>query len=293
MNDEQVLLESPSARNFQLAQIEDRSEELLNKAKVLHFNVWQGVGAATTEQIAKFYEVSIETVRQTVKRNHQEFEADGLKVLRGKELSLVSDMLSLTNKARNVTIWNPRATLRLGYLLRDSAVAKAVRTTSLDFIEKAASPKTHAEITLAHSQRLVDDEKWKAQKEKWQAESDQRFASLESDMQEMKQIRSDAIKELHQLPPSKEPAPPLTERACLRQLVNKWCDATKVDQQIAWRKLYTELYYRDGFNVNTRMKKGEYKTKLDLIASCGKISVLYAITRDIFGGGNGQGGSHA
>jgi hypothetical protein len=288
-NNEQVLLESQTARNAQIAQIEDRSEELLNKAKVLHFNVWQGVGAATTEQVAEFYEVTIETVRQTVKRNHQEFETDGLKVLRGKELSLVSDMLSLTNKARNVTIWNPRSTLRLGYLLRDSAIAKAVRTTSLDFIEQAAHqtpPKTQAEINLVQAQLMVD-------REKWEAEANQRFQSLESKVQKIEQKSIDATNELRQLPPSKEPAPPLTERASLRQLVNKWCKATNVDQHTAWTKLYSELYYRDGFSVNVRMKSGKYAKKIDAIVDCGKLSVLYAIACDIFGNSNGQGGSHA
>jgi hypothetical protein len=295
MNNEEVLLESPSARNFQLAQIEDRAEELLNKAKALHFALWQETRTeiATTEQIAEFYEVSIETVSKAAKRHRVEFESDGLRVLRGKELGVVMDKLSITNKTRNLTIWNPRATLRLGYLLRDSTVAKAVRTTSLDFIEQAASPKTHAEITLAHSQRLVDDERWKAQKEKWEAEANQRFTSLESDMQKMKQIRIDAIEELHQLPPSKEPAPPLTERASLRQLVNKWCKATNIDQHTAWTKLYSELYYRDGFSVNARMNSGKYAKKIDAIIDCGKLSVLYAIARDIFGSGSGQGGSRA
>jgi hypothetical protein len=281
-NNEQVLMESPSARNFQLAQIEDRAEEFLNKAKALHFDAWQGTGAATTEQVAEFYEVPLDTVKSVVKYHRSEFDADGLKVLTGKELSSARLNFNLTNKARNLTIWNPRSTLRLGYLLRDSAIAKAVRTTSLDFIEQAAQqtpPKTQAEITLAHSQQLVDQER--------------RLKSVESDVQQMKQIRIDAIEELHQLPPSKEPAPPLTERASLRQLVNKWCDATHVDQQIAWRKLYTELYYRDGFNVNVRMKSGKYAKKIDAIVDCGKMSVLYAIACDIFGNGNGQGGSHA
>jgi hypothetical protein len=220
-NNEQVLLESQTARNAQIAQIEDRSEELLNKAKVLHFNVWQGVGAATTEQVAEFYEVTIETVRQTVKRNHQEFETDGLKVLRGKELSLVSDMLSLTNKARNVTIWNPRSTLRLGYLLKDSAIAKAVRTTSLDFIEQAANqtpPKTQAEINLVQAQLMVD-------REKWEAEANQRFTSLESDVQEIKQIRIDATNELNKaaLPPAKTetPGPPPRRQSLLPQGVSR------------------------------------------------------------------------
>jgi hypothetical protein len=56
----------------------DRAKDLLNKAKALHFNVWSGIGVATTEQVAEFYEISEETVRQNVKRNHEEFEADGL-----------------------------------------------------------------------------------------------------------------------------------------------------------------------------------------------------------------------
>jgi hypothetical protein len=278
-DNEQVLLESQAARSSQLAQIEDRAEELLSKAKALHFNVWQGTGIATTDQVSEFYEVPIETVRQIVKRNHQEFEADGLKVLRGEELRLVSDTLSLTNKARNLTIWNPRATLRLGYLLRDSAIAKAVRTTSLDFIEqaakpKAAPPKSQAEMLLAYAQQFVDQE--------------QQLQSIARDVQEIKQRSIDAIEAINLLPAPTEPAPPLTERASLRQLINKWCDATNVDQHLAWTKLYTELYYRDGFSVNARMKKDKYATKLDLIVDCGKLSVLYAIAQDIFGNSKGN-----
>jgi BRO family, N-terminal domain len=154
----------------------------------------------------------------------------------------------------------------------------AIKTMEAE-TQQSAPPKSQAEMLIIYAQEFFAH--------------DQRLKSVESDVQEMKQIRIDAIKELRQLPPSKEEAPPLTERASVRQLVNKWCDANNVNQQVAWRKLYTELYYRDGFSVNSRMKKGEYKTKLDLIASCGKISVLYSIACDIFRNDNGQGGSHA
>jgi hypothetical protein len=140
-------------------------------------------------------------------------------------------------------------------------------------------PKSQAEMLIIYAQEFFAH--------------DQRLKSVESDVQEMKQIRTDAIEELHQLPPSKEPAPPLTERASLRQLVNKWCKATNVDQHTAWTKLYSELYYRDGFSVNARMKNGKYAKKIDVIVDCGKMSVLYAIACDIFRSDNGQGGSHA
>jgi hypothetical protein len=278
-NNEQVLLESQAARSSQLAQIEDRAEELLSKAKALHFNVWQGTGIATTEQVAEFYGVPIETVRSAVKYHKTEFDADGLKVLRGRELKDARLNLNLALKTSQSLIWNPRATLRLGYLLRDSAIAKAVRTTSLDFIEqatqpKAEPPKSQAEMLLVYAQQLVDQE--------------QRLARTEQRLEAIEQRSIDAVQTLSLLPAPTEPAPPLTERASLRQLINKWCNATNVDQHLAWTKLYSELYYRDGFSVTARMKKGKYSTKLDLIVDSGKLSVLYAIAQDIFGSTNGE-----
>jgi hypothetical protein len=272
-NNEQVLLESQAARSSQLAQIDDRAEELLSKAKALHFNVWQGTGIATTEQVADFYAVPIETVRQTVKRNHQEFKADGLKVLHGKELRLVSDTLSLTNKARNLTIWNPRATLRLGYLLRDSAIAKAVRTTSLDFIEqvaqpKAEPPKSQAEMLLVYAQQLVDQE--------------QRVQAVEARVHQIEQRSIDAVQTLSLLPAPTEPAPPLTERASLRKLINAWCRSKNIEHEEAWRILYAELLLRDGFSVNARIKNSKVTSKLELVAEHGKLGILYAIATEIF-----------
>jgi hypothetical protein len=122
---------------------------------------------------------------------------------------------------------------------------------------------------------------------------EQRLAKAEQRLDAIEQREINATNKLHQLPPSKEPAPPLTERASLRQLINKWCRAKNVDQHTAWTKLYSELYYRDGFSVNARMKNGQYAKKIDAIVDCGKMSVLYAIACDIFGNGSGQGGSRA
>jgi BRO family, N-terminal domain len=144
----------------------------------------------------------------------------------------------------------------------------AIKTREAE-IKQAGLPKSPAEIILAQAQQLVDHE--------------QRIKSIEREVQEIKQRSINATEELHQLPPPTEPAPLMTERANLRQLINKWCDATNVDQHLAWTKLYTELYYRDGFSVNARMKKEKYATKLDLIVDCGKLSVL----QDIFGSGKG------
>jgi hypothetical protein len=273
-NNEQVLLESPAARNAQLAQIgTDRAEELLTQAKALHFNVCQGTGIATTEQVAEFYEVPLDTVKSAVKYHRSEFDADGLKVLTGKELSSVRLKFNLTNKTRNLTIWNPRSTLRLGYLLRDSEIAKAVRTTSLNFIEQATQPtqvppKTTAQMLVVWAQQMVEQER--------------RIQSVEAKVEQIEQRSSDAAQALYLLPAPTETAPPLTERDSLRKLINAWCQSNNIPHQEAWGTLYNELYLRDGFSVNARRKNSKYATNLELVAESGKLGVLYAIATEIF-----------
>lgn len=143
---ELILLESVSARNEKLATLtHDASIDHLNKAKALVMAVWQGTSIATTEQMAGYYEVSIETVKSVLLRSRDEFESDGLKVLKGKALSDVRFMMNLTSdKIPSLTIWTPRSALRLGMLLRDSAIAKQVRTLLLDLAELA--PKQNDRI---------------------------------------------------------------------------------------------------------------------------------------------------
>jgi hypothetical protein len=103
-----VLMESKSARNNQLTRIShDRATEVLNKTKALFFAVWQGVGLATTEQVAEFYEVSADNARQLLKSYRDEFESDGLKTLKGKALNEVRDLLSLTSTPPHLTVWTP------------------------------------------------------------------------------------------------------------------------------------------------------------------------------------------
>ena len=133
-----VLLESKAARDNQLANLQhDKAKEILAKVKTLLFSLWEGTGRATTEQVAEFYNVSTDTVKKIVIRNRQELETDGYLVLSGFPLKsyVVRDKLSLTNKVRNLALWTPRATLRLGMLLRDSEEARQVRTTLLNVAE--------------------------------------------------------------------------------------------------------------------------------------------------------------
>lgn len=158
MNTE-ILIESKTARDGQLAKVSHESAaDTLSKAKALVFALWQGTGAATTEQMADYYEVPAETVRTVFKRHRDELDSDGVKVLRGKALSEAKFIMNLAPNTDKITIWTPRAALRLGMLLRDSTVAQQVRTVLLDVAEKVAepsSPKTTLELVVMLAQETV------------------------------------------------------------------------------------------------------------------------------------------
>ena len=132
-----VLIESKSARDEQLSNISpERAAEILGKVKTLYFALWQGTSTAVTDQIANFYEVPEANLRKLLKTHREEFASDGLKAIRGKALSDARNLWSLPSRTSQVTIWTPRAVLRAGMLMRDSKVAKAVRTSLLDAVGK-------------------------------------------------------------------------------------------------------------------------------------------------------------
>jgi hypothetical protein len=131
------LVESKAAREQGLAKLKaQHSEEwILNKVRTLFFAVWRGVGRVSRQQLADFYEVPVETIDSNHKRYRDEFEADGVEVLSGKDLNDVRSMLDLTSKSPKEIVYTAAGALRMGFILRDSEVAKTVRTAAIRFIQ--------------------------------------------------------------------------------------------------------------------------------------------------------------
>ncbi len=144
-----VLIESKSARENQLKNVShDRANEILSKIKTLYVALWQGIGCATTEQVVEFYETKTDAVESALRRYRSEFESDGLKTLKGRQLKSFKDVSAIvaeSSKAPSLIIWTPRAALRLGMVLRDCALAASVRTSLLDAVEKVL-PAQNQEI---------------------------------------------------------------------------------------------------------------------------------------------------
>ena len=139
-NNELILVESKSMRDQMVSNATDeRMNEVLNKVKGLI--LLPDETNVTTEMVASYYEVDKEAILYHIRNNKEELESDGLKVLKGKELKEFKDFLTngglphqsfIGERASALTIIPRRGILRLGMLLRDSIIAKSVRTYLLN-----------------------------------------------------------------------------------------------------------------------------------------------------------------
>ncbi|MGT2529349.1 restriction endonuclease [Streptomyces nojiriensis] len=131
MIDETVLLESRTLRTSVLERTDvlDRVKALSLLPDGLH---------VTTAMVAMYYEVTENAIRQVVKRHRQELIENGMRTLRGSDLQrFESDNLYLSNESypqgrAHLAVYTRRTILNMAMLLRDSEVARQVRTYLLD-----------------------------------------------------------------------------------------------------------------------------------------------------------------
>jgi len=125
--------------------------EVLEKVKALL--LIPGTELMTVKQMADYYEVGYETINSLVKDNRDELTEDGLLNYSGKETKeilgksskdfanfrgyFVCENIRFNNRSN--LLFPRRAVLRVGMLLRDSEIAKEIRTQLLNIEEKASS----------------------------------------------------------------------------------------------------------------------------------------------------------
>ena len=115
---------------------------------------------ASTKQVTKFYEVPLKTLNSVIYDHKDELTSDGMKKYSRKEVESLNlgkgdierTQYSTTIKAKggNVNLSNAglnlfpkRAILRVGMLLRDSEVAKEVRSQLLNVVEHVQEESPH------------------------------------------------------------------------------------------------------------------------------------------------------
>ncbi|WP_255295731.1 hypothetical protein [Bacillus pseudomycoides] len=127
--------------------------EILNNVKELV--LLPGTEMITANQVASFYNVSKSNIDWVVNENKEELVLDGYQVLRGSKLKeLKGDIVKLCSLedygiskfSPYIALFPKRAILRVGMLLRDSEVAKEVRTQLLNIEEHASEEVKTFEI---------------------------------------------------------------------------------------------------------------------------------------------------
>jgi hypothetical protein len=100
----------------------------------------------TTAMVAEFYQVDRETILTIVKRNRDELDDDGYRVVGRREFE-ETFILNVSSSANAFALFPRRAVLRIGMLLRDSEVAQRVRDYLLD-AEQSGRELSEDEIVM-------------------------------------------------------------------------------------------------------------------------------------------------
>ncbi|WNM28927.1 restriction endonuclease [Streptomyces sp. Li-HN-5-11] len=131
MINESALMESKALRDSVL----DRTD-VLDRVKALSL-LPDGMHV-TTAMVAAYFGVTAEAIRQLKARHHEELACNGMVTLQGRDLAdFKRDILSrypggYPQPRSSLTLYSRRAVLNVAMLLRDSDVARQVRTYLLD-----------------------------------------------------------------------------------------------------------------------------------------------------------------
>ncbi len=151
--------------------------EVLDKVKELF--LIPHMELMTMRQVAEYYEVDVETAQKQYKRNNDEFKLDGAKKYsisdvhsligtkcpnlkttnyRGRMEIEFDENTKLVVPNVGIILFPKRAVLRMGMLLRDSEVAKEVRTQLLNITEKVIEKDPEKAVEdIESEQKYLDD----------------------------------------------------------------------------------------------------------------------------------------
>lgn len=267
---EETLVESREARERCM----ERTEVL---DKVKHLFLIPGMEYLTATQVADFYEVDAETIKKVRQRNSDEFAEDGvhkepitsfrdfnrdnmsrsntdvvITPLRGR-IKFAYGNTTVIVPNTGITVYPKRAILRMGMLLRDSKVAKEVRTQILNVFEKTTvnqrvdDIETEQELLMGIAKAFSSGE----------------VGQLMQASQALDVFRKRHIEALEQqkaiLQEEKTilagEASQWANRACLSKVMRTFAAKLHTSFQSAYAMLFNELLYKHRIGLKMRGKK--------------------------------------
>lgn len=250
--------------------------EVLDKVKKLF--LIPGMEVMTTKQVAEYFEVDVEAIQKTYQRNKEEIDSDGTIFKKPSEFR-GDNMSSLKSNKRGISLFelpdgntlevqnygtrcfSQRAILRIAMLLRDSVIAKEVRTQLLNTFENASiEDKTYA---------IEEEELLYLNMAKAIMSGD--TASALQAMCEVQQYQNRHIDAL-----TKENEDLTTVNKLLSDGVNTWDNKAVLNAMVraaavnsfednfgkAWGSYYKQLQYKQGICLSSRNGDGSKLSKI-------------------------------
>ncbi|MDR4163684.1 hypothetical protein [Bacillus paranthracis] len=248
-------------------------ESYMNRVDVLEkvegLLLLPNIEMATTKQVAEFYEIEDSVIRHVIKENKEELLQDGYKINVGKDLAreLISHAkverkrghILINGEMRlpytEVALFPKRAILRVGMLLRDSLVAKEVRTQLLNIEEKTSDEIKVADISEEQALQIAvgkalmtgDINELAHASEKLMEFKNRHITEMENKLQEQQMVIKVLVKEEVQY---KNP------RTLLRKLVNHYSGVVygTISTNKGWIDLRRHLVNKleKGINLKSR-----------------------------------------
>lgn len=265
--------------------------EVLDKVKELF--LIPKMELMTTNQVADYYEVDVDTIKKCYMRNKDEVDKDGTYVKTSKDFNALANQkgqdvpfgaLAHESKGESIVVaeevektksgsatykfsngvllkvpnrgircFSKRAVLRIGMLLRDSDVAKEVRTQLLNVFEKTSDEQKAADIEeeqdlyLKYAKAAIEGDK-----------DDLLFAAQEvfnfkNRHIKMLQEKNDELRQDNQMLAAQ--ILEWSERSKISKAVRVIAGLRKVPFGYVWRDLYQELLYKHHIGLTMRGKK--------------------------------------
>lgn len=268
LRDRDMLFENKEYRNLLAEHF-----EVLERVKTLI--LVPNTTFATIKQVADYYEVNQDVIRKLYQRNKEELEEDGVslktykEILKGREVTVRNlngktileysngKVLEIPN--RGITIFPRRAILRVGMLLRDSPIAKEVRTQLLNIEEKISDAEQKIED-------INEEEKLMLEVGKAMASGDVIALTIAST--KLMDFKNRHIKKLEEDKIILEQDNKLltgeiltwSDRNKLNAGIRKLSKFTNIYYSKLWNELYKQLKYKYSIDVKARANKDYIKT---------------------------------
>lgn len=286
------ILSSSFVDNKKLRERAKERIEVLDKVKQLF--LIPTLECMTIKQLADYYEVDIHTIQMCYDRNKEEIDLDGVtlkvpkdfkeifkftrnefkdcKQQHGKLIFVIDDNTTLEIPNRGIRIFPKRAILRMGMLLRDSTIAKEVRTQLLNTFEMTEDEQKteyiNEETTLLNGigyafgtgtgvDILQACMKLDGFRKRYINEMEMRNAELKEQNAQIEDKNKALAAENHILAAD---VLKWTDRASANRLIRVLSSLCfKGDFRYAFNTIYKEMLYRFGVNVNARCENDNRK----------------------------------